>query len=522
MRHGMVITGVLTPVLILLSGCVPQGAGNDNSGDGPPQIGKFNGDGDVEIEVTGLVATLTAVPDDGWRFVRWNGPNDVSLFNPHNVGAAMVDQYEVTFLPEGVPDDNGNSNGNDNDNGNGNENENDNGNENDNMNDNSDDEPVVEVSFISINAGDTVGRFGQASSKMDDGISVITGGVTTTNGVPPTLKSVSAFSFFRPLSRTFADFFRPSVNDEDVLMFDLITARSFHIQATMSDNRILIAGGDVGANGQSTGVPTASAEIFDPALGTVEATADMSQPRSRHTATVLSDGRVLVAGGNAWQIFDTNTEQWFADMAMEFERESHAAALLADFGGAAGQDRVLIVGGNGDAGDKIELLDPQANVSTTLTSTLPVALTRLTATTLPDGRVLVVGGVNVDTGDTTNDAFLIDASADSITAAPSPPNRDGGLADHRAILEQDRFVIVVGGEQNVGGVREVLAYYAVFDTQVDDWVDDGATVAPHDDFIFQVQDIEEILISGGGQPEDGNMAPTGASETLELSIVDGG
>lgn len=547
MRIGMMMAGLLMPVLMLLSGCVPpDGSGGNGNDGGPPQIGKINGDGVVEVKVTGLVAKLTAVPDDGWRFVRWNGPNDVSRFNPHNVGAAMVEQYEVTFLPDGVPDGNGNDNGNDNGNGNGNgnsnnngndngndngnENGNDNGNENqngndngnENMNDNSDDDPVVEVFFRSLNAGDTVGRFGQASSRLEDGITVVTGGVTTTNGVPPTLKSVSAFSFFRPISRSFADFYRPTVNNADTLMFDLNTARSYHVQATMSDGRVLFAGGDVGASGQSTGAPTASAELFDPALGTVEATAAMSQPRSRHTATVLSDGRILVAGGTAWQVFNADTELWSTEVAMEFQRVSHAAALLTDFGGTAGQDRVLIVGGNGAAGDKIELLDPQANTSTTLASTLPEALTRLTATTLPDGRVLVVGGVDVGAGDTTNSAFLIDASADTVTPAPSAPNRDDGLADHRAILEQNRFVIVLGGEQNVGGVREVLTYYAVFDTQVDDWVDDGVTQSPHDDFIFQVQEIDEILISGSGQPEDGDMAPTGATETLELTIIGGG
>jgi N-acetylneuraminic acid mutarotase len=279
-----------------------------------------------------------------------------------------------------------------------------------------------------------------------------------------------------------------------VLNFDLAIPRSYHTQTHLPDNRILFAGGDVGASGQSTGDPTATAEIFDPALGTVESLPDMNRPRSRHTATSLSDGRVLVTGGADWQIFDVATEQWSEEVSTEFDRTSHAAALIADFGGAAGQDRVLIVGGDGQTAATLELLDPEADESVTLTSTLPIGLSRLAAAALPDGLVLVIGGIDQASGDTVADVFLVDPVGDSVTPIDDIPNRAGGIADHRLVTIEDRFVFVVGGEQIVSGEREILRYYAVFDSQTNQWVDNGETRNPHDEFVMHLLYNVELFI----------------------------
>ena len=70
------------------------------------------------------------------------------------------------------------------------------------------------------------------------------------------------------------------------------TARVNHTATLLNDGRVLVAGGQAD-------LLLSSAEIFDPASGTWSLTGSMSAGRSRHTATLLSDGRVLVAGGQA-------------------------------------------------------------------------------------------------------------------------------------------------------------------------------------------------------------------------------
>jgi Galactose oxidase, central domain/Kelch motif len=74
--------------------------------------------------------------------------------------------------------------------------------------------------------------------------------------------------------------------------------RYHHMSTSLSDGRVLVSGG-VGGTAYSYSTFLASAEIYDPALGTWSRTAAMSTPRVVHTATSLADGRVLVSGGSA-------------------------------------------------------------------------------------------------------------------------------------------------------------------------------------------------------------------------------
>lgn len=180
----------------------------------------------------------------------------------------------------------------------------------------------------------------------------------------------------------------------------MAVSRSFHTATLLPDGRVLIAGGH----------PTDPAcEIYDPATRTIRRTASLSRPRYTPTATLLADGRVLIAGGNVRpdfrglpfgtygdptsEIFDPQTETFSAGPPMTAVRYAHAATRLDD-------GRVLVTGGGaGYVGGfsysvhphpYADVFDPAAG---TFAAAPRMATPRWshTATKLLDGRVLVVG-----------------------------------------------------------------------------------------------------------------------------------
>jgi hypothetical protein len=125
------------------------------------------------------------------------------------------------------------------------------------------------------------------------------------------------------------------------------TPRENHTATLLSDGRVLVAGGAAfDANGQPLGYgPLGSAEIFDPKTGTFSATGSMNFGAENYTATLLSDGRVLFAGGDAGmeslasaEVYDPSTGIFTSIGSMTTSREGHTATLLSD-------GRVLIAGG---------------------------------------------------------------------------------------------------------------------------------------------------------------------------------
>jgi phage gp45-like len=122
----------------------------------------------------------------------------------------------------------------------------------------------------------------------------------------------------------------------------MLAARSEHTATLLLNGQVLVAGG---ANGAAN-LNYASAELFDPSRRTFSATGTMAAPRYGHTAVLLPSGKVLVVGGatdsgvvvSSAELYDPATGTFTKTDSMTVPRYGHTATLLAD-------GKTLIAGG---------------------------------------------------------------------------------------------------------------------------------------------------------------------------------
>ena len=274
----------------------------------------------------------------------------------------------------------------------------------------------------------------------------------------------------------------------------MTTARSSHTATLLaqgpaaSNGKVLITGGSNG------GFPLATAELFDPVTGTFTATGAMSELRSEHTATLLANGKVLLACGtadNIAELFDPATGTFAPTTSgmLTPGRWGCTATLLND-------GTVLITGGRDDenvfSGGSIntaEQFDP-ATGTFTATGLMTQFRNGHTAALLNNGKVLLAGGFN---GNSLQDAELFDPTTRTFspTGLMSSPR-----ANHTAALLNDGTVLVAGGDNSTilsGGV----ATAEVFDTATNMFMPTGSMGTARFLHTATLLNNGQVLITGG-------------------------
>ncbi len=227
-----------------------------------------------------------------------------------------------------------------------------------------------------------VPRTGHAATALADGRVLITGGRDGAGTI------IAIAEIFDPATET------------STAVGALVTARVSHTATLLPNGRVLIAGG-TGATG-----PLSSAEIFDPANPGAAfrvLSATMGAARAGHTATLLKDGTVLIAGGDVAgtaEIFDPTTETFSSTLlTMAAPRIGHTATLFSN-------DSVLLAGGNTDS---MELFTPADQKFTLDSQVMSAVHTGQAAISLSDTHLFFFGG------DALNTIEEFNPSADTIT-----------------------------------------------------------------------------------------------------------
>lgn len=213
-----------------------------------------------------------------------------------------------------------------------------------------------------------------------------------------------------------------------------------HTATLLPNGKVLVAGG---SNDFNAGPPTSAAQLYDPATGTWAPTGDLITARRSHSATLLPNGTVLVAGGvglggylSSAELYDPVAGTWSATGSLPVAvGNGQTLTLLSN-------SQVLVTGGQDSRGSLsgAELYDPVAGTWST-TGSLSIPRTFHTASLLPNGKVLVAGGETLGSG--------VKASAEIYDPAAGTWSPTGSLitgrASHTATTLSDGSVLAVGG-----------------------------------------------------------------------------
>ena len=292
-------------------------------------------------------------------------------------------------------------------------------------------------------------RIRHSATLLRNGKVLITGGFDTFPGEVGSLPvtATNATELYDPATGTWS------------LTGNMNWPRAWHTATMLQNGKVLVVGGQTLGGYVFWNTPLNTAELYDPESGTWSVTGNLTtgQGHAAHTATLLENGKVLVVGGTdqfydpftvdeeyggglaSAELYDPSTGSWTVTGAINSGRMAHTATLLPN-------GHVLIAGGGGspiglliDMPHTAEKFNPTSETWSFAGQLRGRAYH--TATLLPNGRVLVTGGLVYEA--TLNDADIYDPIANiwSSTVSSSTPR-----SFHTATLLLSGKVLVAGGD----------------------------------------------------------------------------
>ncbi len=250
----------------------------------------------------------------------------------------------------------------------------------------------------------------------------------------------------------------------------------------LTDGDILVAGGG-----------TRTADLYDPSTGTFTPTGSMSVARSNATATLLPSGDVLVVGGTdnsgsqeaTAELYDPATGTFTPTGSLHTARSGHTATLLAD-------GKVLVAGGGCNPGDghcdagsfldnltSAELYNPKTGMWA-VTGSMHYERQFFTATLINDGDVLVAGGFSSCDDDFCSDARQAELYNPKTGTWAVTGSMHKAREQFTATLLTNGMVLVAGG-LNEGGFNDNQKAYAeaeLYDPKKGTWTVTGSMSEP--------------------------------------------
>jgi hypothetical protein len=272
------------------------------------------------------------------------------------------------------------------------------------------------------------GRSNQTATPLTNGLVLLAGGQNGTAYLEPQLYN-PANGYWTPT-------------------YDMVTPRADHTATLLPNGQVLITGGTdfLTFSGGTSGNFLSSAELYDPVANSFSSLGNMNTIRYCATATLLPNGKVLIAGGSYYtgetlataELYDPVQKTFTLTGSMAAQREFHTATLLPN-------GQVLIVGGQGSGGilASAELYNPATGLFTTM-GAMDAGRRFHMAALLPNGKVLIAGGDYYNAPLTSS--TLYDPVAETFTDSGKMAT---GRTEASMSLLADGAVLVAGGYGNL-------------------------------------------------------------------------